>query len=538
MVIMDSDFHGNKRKSKLLQRRTGAADFLESIKQGNAGTTPARMQEIHIAEEFLKSLPELAYHVTKINQWGKHQQRTVRLTSEGVENVRGTVVSSMHQYGVVQSVCLRNLNTFVIQYLHAEHDYVYRSPVAIQIVHEISTRVALYRSKDKKKTSSNLGFDFTLVDTPTSTASSISIPSVNTDSSDISFSSDLSSASSARSSVSSTSSSSSFSSFPSSPSLSLESSASDKRAAKLTKVLGTPQETRLHAEVDKLLWNEATPEGRTVQQFVSDFHVVARSPASCLTNVRLFLNSMRSHIVDTRGPALIKLVVNSAPDLTPEQTLSLIVERSLEQAVVGRLHKPIFSTVTSLYKISDEQLSMVTSQLKGKNQAFFGIPDDIESTSSWSPARLEFRQMLQADTPSNKLAVILATAKSIYSTANYEQSVVKKKTCVLSADDFLPIFIFVVIQSEVGSLESTNQFLWQLCDPTQFSGESGYYLTVFSSIISLLHRVHIPSLETATTLEDAIPEEDSEFMNDTPNNNETPQEDDSGKWHRKVKFWK
>lgn len=44
----------------------------------------------------------------------------------------------MHQYGEVQTVSLRNLNTFVIQYLHAEHDYVYRSPVAVQIVHEIS----------------------------------------------------------------------------------------------------------------------------------------------------------------------------------------------------------------------------------------------------------------------------------------------------------------------------------------------------------------------------------------------------------------
>ena len=57
------------------------AEFIEHIKQENAGVTGSRMQEIHIAEEFLKSLPELSYHVTKINQWGKHQARIVRLTS-------------------------------------------------------------------------------------------------------------------------------------------------------------------------------------------------------------------------------------------------------------------------------------------------------------------------------------------------------------------------------------------------------------------------------------------------------------------------
>ena len=48
------------------------------------------------------------------------------------------MASSSHMYGEVQSVNLRNLNTFVVQYLHAEHDYVYRSPIAVQIVHEIS----------------------------------------------------------------------------------------------------------------------------------------------------------------------------------------------------------------------------------------------------------------------------------------------------------------------------------------------------------------------------------------------------------------
>lgn len=86
-------------------------------------------------------------------------------------------------------------------------------------------------------------------------------------------------------------------------------------------------------------------------------------------------------ICDTRGSTLIKLVVNSAPDMSSEQTMAFIIERSLEQAVVGRLHKSIFSTVTSLYKISDEQLSIVSASLKGKSQAFFGLPADIDSAS-------------------------------------------------------------------------------------------------------------------------------------------------------------
>lgn len=93
----------------------------------------------------------------------------------------------------------------------------------------------------------------------------------------------------------------------------------------------------------------------------------------------------------------------------------------------------------------------------------------------------------------------------------------------------------IIVQSEVGLLESTNQYLWQLCDPMQLSGEGGYYLTVYSSIVSLLHRVSLPALATAMTLDDAIQEEE----NDTVGNvGVLPPDGDKDKWKSKVKFWK
>ena len=112
--------------------------------------------------------------------------------------------------------------------------------------------------------------------------------------------------------------------------------------------------------------------------------------------------------------------------------------------------------------------------------------------------------------------------------------------------------MYIIIQSEVGQLESTNQFLWQLCDPTQLSGEGGYYLTVFSSIVSLLHRIHLPALPAAESMDDVIQGEgnvdgDNEAEHGggggggnvgvTP-----PEEEDvgsAGKWRKRVsRFWK
>ena len=56
----------------------------------------------------------------------------------------------------------------------------------------------------------------------------------------------------------------------------------------------------------------------------------------------------------------------------------------------------------------------------------------------------------------------------------------------LSADDLLPILIYVIVHSTLTRLESQCQYMWQMSDPADLVGESGYYLTMFSSAIEYL----------------------------------------------------
>jgi len=56
----------------------------------------------------------------------------------------------------------------------------------------------------------------------------------------------------------------------------------------------------------------------------------------------------------------------------------------------------------------------------------------------------------------------------------------------LSADDFLPIFIYVIVHADVEQLETLSEYVYELCDPEQLNGEGGYYLTVFVSSLQYL----------------------------------------------------
>lgn len=56
----------------------------------------------------------------------------------------------------------------------------------------------------------------------------------------------------------------------------------------------------------------------------------------------------------------------------------------------------------------------------------------------------------------------------------------------LSADDLLPILIYVLVHSKLSRMESQCQYMWQMSDPADLVGESGYYLTMLSSAVEYL----------------------------------------------------
>lgn len=56
----------------------------------------------------------------------------------------------------------------------------------------------------------------------------------------------------------------------------------------------------------------------------------------------------------------------------------------------------------------------------------------------------------------------------------------------LGADDFLPIFIYVVSQSEVEELSLIQEIMCQLCDPNRRLSEAGYYMACFEAALEHL----------------------------------------------------
>uniref|UniRef100_A0A3Q3R9K4 VPS9 domain-containing protein n=1 Tax=Monopterus albus TaxID=43700 RepID=A0A3Q3R9K4_MONAL len=86
--------------------------------------------------------------------------------------------------------------------------------------------------------------------------------------------------------------------------------------------------------------------------------------------------------------------------------------------------------------------------------------------------------MHEAYSPDKKVQILLKVCKSIY----HSMSANATRT-VFGADDFLPCLTWVLLRSDVVTLQVDTDYMMELLDPTQLQGEGGYYLTtIYASL--------------------------------------------------------
>jgi hypothetical protein len=139
--------------------------------------------------------------------------------------------------------------------------------------------------------------------------------------------------------------------------------------------------------------------------------------------------------------------------------------------------------------------------LSSRQQHEWDISPDHISPAGWSSAIFELAGIERNPTQSMRLQALVYAAKAIYSEFKCEVlpllcarkgDAMSSTDAMLGADDFLPIFIFVVCQAHLKHPHLNKDMLWILCHPDQLRGESGYYLTMYESAIEFIDSVEVP----------------------------------------------
>ncbi len=207
---------------------------------------------------------------------------------------------------------------------------------------------------------------------------------------------------------------------------------------------------------------------------------VSRRGSAALRNISG--NTMRGSI---RG-------IQHADELTSldeEQlsTLSFIAFTVIEESVFLPLRDQIVQMLPSYNTSRDVDLATKMQRLRKRTQAQWGVPSEFISPLNWETASFELAGLERAPTPSMQLMALARANKAIMAEfKNVLLPELKKKgmkDTYLSADNLVPIFVFVFCRSGMKSPHLYKELLWAMSHPDQLHGECGYYLTVFESAI-------------------------------------------------------
>ncbi|KAL0237146.1 hypothetical protein PCE1_000543 [Barthelona sp. PCE] len=413
------------------------------------------------------NFPELSFAVRKKNHRGRIQPRTLRLTNSHIENVKkDIIVTKRFPYSEISGLKLQDTENFVISYT-TDHDFHYMSPVAPQIVLEISQRLNQRLQEQNEHEEERLASVDMKAGLPTPMTPSI--PSLDT----IGFSQSKSHFSIVS---------------MADPSLNIDISTEaplrdSETTSKLAQLTGKSETERVVMEVRELMLKPNSPEAATLVSFMEQLPEINTSKRArkVAKKVRQFTNWFVDYIVENHGYTLLDMSFD-----LDEVGLRKIVEVTVLSFVLVDIYPAMFTHLSQEFIDQEEKLRYVQSKLLHEHSAYFGVPPECITEANFSgPIRLVAGIDPVRSPPHIVANLLIKSARLVQ-----QEISAKDPSFLLTGDTYLPIHSYVLVRSQLSYCFTLIEMVYLLLNPRERKGRSGYYVTVFSTAVHYLEHMY------------------------------------------------
>ncbi|CAM1308925.1 RIN2 (predicted) [Pycnogonum litorale] len=235
-----------------------------------------------------------------------------------------------------------------------------------------------------------------------------------------------------------------------------------------------------------------TTFGMAIENFIQCTQESTESnPHVVMRNVRQFMSGIKNYLVTHGEGQFEDLVMRERSKLKANKFLNIdaIIEGALHKLVIKPLKKFIYQCFVNEYTNSGA-LKLLSENIKyarTKTPAEIGIKPEFipPHGASIEVIRHFLNKLQQVYSPLKKLENLLAAISTIYNSVQIDDSKGGNHTSI-GADDFLPLFIYVLVHCGMIAAEVEADYMWGLLHPSLLTGEGGYYLTTLSSAVHIL----------------------------------------------------
>ncbi|KAE8751178.1 hypothetical protein FOCC_FOCC002006 [Frankliniella occidentalis] len=239
----------------------------------------------------------------------------------------------------------------------------------------------------------------------------------------------------------------------------------------------------------------AADKSTTFAQNVDNFIACTKEsretrPQVVMRNMRQFMSGMKNYLVKHGEREFDGQVEKERGKLKANEFLNLdaILEGVMHKLVVRPLKEHLYKLFVEEYTRSGaiQLLAENIQYARTKPLHELGIRSKIIPPTEKSLETIchFLRRLQEVDSPLEKLENLLTCISAIFNSV--KSSNAGRGSVTLGADDFLPLFVWVLVQSGMMGAEIEAEYMWGLLHPSLLSGEGGYYLTTLSSAVHVL----------------------------------------------------
>lgn len=167
-----------------------------------------------------------------------------------------------------------------------------------------------------------------------------------------------------------------------------------------------------------------------------------------------------------------------------EETL-LNARDGIEKYVMEQLHDIALTRTpeSKLWKDEDERLFKRMHLLSFVTPDMLDVKPCMRNEVVWSIAEDELRQIHTYRAPGDKIKCIVRCCSVLFSALNLSRGIGTKRP---GADDFLPVFIYVVLRSRIPMLYSNCEYISMYRNQTDLMSKAGYCLVNLRSALEFI----------------------------------------------------
>lgn len=237
----------------------------------------------------------------------------------------------------------------------------------------------------------------------------------------------------------------------------------------------------LKYDLYKRIFSACSLEAETCRKYIAAFRVRCENDDAkdALVDLRTALTQVGKHV---RKKLHCRYTLPMQKD-----TIDYTVFRTVEDCIFVPLQMQVKRLV--LHTISLMQQYKLETNIKllfGKSQDAFGIPKALQSEACWGRACYLLKRMEDQVLPIDMLQNgLMASANCIFETCGVANA-------ALTADEYLPIQIYVVVHAGLKNPLLIKELLGVMIMPDNMISEVGYFLTMFESALKFIHDMEIP----------------------------------------------